>query len=138
MQLQREYELEDKVQSFSFRDITYHRLINRSNSRYEVLINWEDGSITWDPMSVMRCNDPVYLVKYAHDNNLIYNHGWKQLSQYVNHTKKMNHIIKAAKDKQQSNKVKIKFGVKIPCDHKEAMIFDADNGNTKWKDAELL
>ena len=34
--------------------------------------------------------------------------------------------------------VKIKFGVNIPRYHKEAMMFDANNGNTDWKDSELL
>ena len=28
--------------------------------------------------------------------------------------------------------------MKIPCEHKEAMMFGADNGNTKWKGTDLL
>ena len=41
------YELENKGQLFLFRYITYHRIIKGSNSRYEVLVIWEDGSVTW-------------------------------------------------------------------------------------------
>ena len=50
----------------------------------------------------------------------------------------MNRLLKASKAKYQRNKVKINFGVKIPRDHKEAMVFDSDNVNTNWKDSELL
>ena len=39
----------------------------------------------------------------------------------------MNCLLKSTKAKQKSNAAKIKFGVKITCDHKEAMDFDADN-----------
>ena len=47
MQLQHGYELEDKGQLFLFWYITYHRLIKGFNSSYEVLVIWEDGSVTW-------------------------------------------------------------------------------------------
>ena len=50
MQLQRKYELEDKGKFLLLQDITYHCLIKGSNSRYEVMINWEDGYVTWEPL----------------------------------------------------------------------------------------
>ena len=50
----------------------------------------------------------------------------------------MNRLLKAANSKQHWNTVKTKFGMNIPCDHKEAMIFYADNVSTNWKDDELL
>ena len=50
----------------------------------------------------------------------------------------MKLLIKASKSNHISNTVNIKFGVKTPCDHKEAMMFDAENGNTNWEDADLL
>ena len=68
MQLQRESELEYKGQLLSSREIADHRLTKRSNSRYEVLVNWEDGSVTWKPVSVMSSDEPIYLYKYVHDN----------------------------------------------------------------------
>ena len=46
----------------------------------------------------------------------------------------MNRILKAAKANQKNNIAKIKFGVNITCDHKEAMMFDDDNGNTTCTD----
>ena len=138
IQLQREYEIEDKRQFFSFQDIPDHRLIKGYNSSYEVLVNWEYGSVTWEPVLVMRRNDPIYLSKYEHDNHLIYKHGWKQLRLYVKNNKKMNRLLKAAKANWRRNTAKIKFGMKIHRENKEAISFDSDNGNTNWKDAEIL
>ena len=48
----------------------------------------------------MSCNDPIYMAKYTHDNDLIGNPGWKQLRLYVNNTNNMNHLLKAAKSMQ--------------------------------------
>ena len=58
-------------------------------------------------MSVMRQDDPIYFAKYAHDNDLIYKTGWKQLRWYVKKTKKMNRLPNNSKAKQKSNTVKI-------------------------------
>ena len=86
----------------------------------------------------MRCDYTIYLAKYAHNNDLLGNPGWKQLRCYVKKTKNMNRLLKAAKDNQRRNTVKIKFDTKITREHKEAMMFDTNNGNTNWKDAKLL
>ena len=86
----------------------------------------------------MRHDDQIYLSKYSHDNEIIKKPGWKQLRWYVKNTKKMNHLLNTSKAKQRRNTVKIEFGMKIPIDHNKAIIFDADNGNTNCKDAEIL
>ena len=138
MKLQHESEIKDKGQFLSFWDITDHRLIKGSNSSYEVLVNWEHGSVTWETMSLVRRHDPIYLSKYAHGNYLVDKPGWKQLRRYVKNTKKMNRLLKVSKAKQIRNILNIKFGVNIPRDHKEVMMFDDDNGNNNWKDAEIL
>ena len=68
MQLQRESEIKDKVNFFSFWDITDHRTIKGSRYSYEVLGNWEDGHITWETIIVMRRDEPICLEKYAREN----------------------------------------------------------------------
>ena len=113
-QLQQKSELEDKGQFFLFREITYHWINKGTNSSYDVLIIWEDWSVTWEPVSVMRHYYPIYFAKYAHDHDLLDNPGWKQLRRYVNNTKKINRLLKATKAKQIWNTVKIKFNKNIP------------------------
>lgn len=137
-QLWRESELKDKGQFLSLYNITDHRNIKGTNSIYEVIVSWLDGSVTLEPVSMMWCHDPIYLAKYACEHDLIDNTGWKQLPHYVKNTKNMNLLLKASKAKQRSNTVKIKFGMNIPRDHNEVMMFYSNNGNTNWKENELL
>ena len=86
----------------------------------------------------MRQEYPIQFAKYARERDLLKNPVWKQLLRYVKNIKKMKHLLKYAKAKQCQNTVKIKFGMNITRGHKELKIFDADNGNTNWKDADLL
>ena len=50
----------------------------------------------------------------------------------------MNRLLEDANSKQHRNTVKTKFGMKISRDHKEAVIFYADNVSTNWKDDDLI
>ena len=50
----------------------------------------------------------------------------------------MNRILKADKYNKRHNAVKINFGMNITRDHKEAIMFDAKNGKTNCKGAEIL
>ena len=121
-----------------FQDITDNQTTKGGISSYELLVNWEDDNTTWDPLSVMRRNETIYLANYSRDNYLLDKPGWNQLRRYVNNTKEMNHIFKAAKANQPRNTLNIKFGINIPRGQKEAMMFDAENGNTNWRSTELL
>ena len=106
MQPQHESELEDNRQLLLFCDITDHRTIKATNSSYEVMVNWEDSHVTWERVSVIRCDDPIYLAKYARCNDLPDNPVWKQLHCYINNTNKMNHFLKASKAKHLQNIVR--------------------------------
>ena len=64
-QLQRESELKDKGKFFSLWEITDHWNIKVGSSSYEVLVNWENDNANWEPVSVMRRDEPIYLFKYA-------------------------------------------------------------------------
>ena len=85
-----------------------------------------------------RRDGTIYLAKYVRENDLLDTSGWKQLCCYVKNTNNINRLLKSSEGKQHRNTLNIKFGMDIPCDHKESMIFDANNVNTNWKDSELL
>ena len=48
-------------------------------SSYNVLVNWDDGTQTWEPLNVIAKEDPVTLARYTFDNGLLYKPGWKFL-----------------------------------------------------------
>ena len=52
--------------------------------------------------------------------------------------KKLNRMVKQVQLYTLRTATRIKFGIKIPRDHAEAMAFDKANGNSLWADAEKL
>jgi hypothetical protein len=53
----------------------------------------------------------------------------------VKNEKKMNRLIRQSKLKSAKTATRIKFGVKVPRNYKEATAFDEANGNTLWTDS---
>ena len=47
-------------------------------SKYNVLLEWENGEITPEPLSVIATDDPVTCAIYAKDNNLLETDGWRR------------------------------------------------------------
>ena len=45
---------------------------------YNVLVEWETGEKTYEPLSVLTANDPVTCATYFKENDLLHNDGWKR------------------------------------------------------------
>ena len=52
-----------------FEEVLDHR--KGKDSKYEVLIKWETGEETWEPLSCMIKQDPKKMAKYAEDQGLL-------------------------------------------------------------------
>ena len=44
---------------------------NYNSSKYNVLVQWEDSSVTREPLDIFGKDDPVSCVQYAKDSNLL-------------------------------------------------------------------
>jgi hypothetical protein len=44
---------------------------------YNVMIEWENGEVTSEPLSAIAVDDPMMCAIYAKDNNLLELDGWK-------------------------------------------------------------
>ena len=98
---------------------------------WEILLQWKDGSTTWEAMKDVKESYPVQLAEYAHNCNISSAPAFAWWTPYV--IKKRNRIISKIKSKYW---VKThKFGVRIPKSTKEAQDLDTQNGNTLWWDA---
>jgi Reverse transcriptase (RNA-dependent DNA polymerase) len=104
-------------------------------SSYNVLIQWEDGSETFEPLDLIFKDDPVSLADYAESNNLLGIDGWKRLRRLAKNRKKLNRMLNQSKLKAKRHGPIYKFGVQVPRNIKEAYELDKKNGNTKWQDA---
>jgi hypothetical protein len=83
-------ELNNPDMHCAFKAINKHQgPINQSNPRYKgssynVLVHWEDGSETFEPLSIMAKADPLTCALHAKDNDLLDTTGWKSLKRIAN------------------------------------------------------
>jgi hypothetical protein len=104
-------------------------------SRYNVLVEWENGEIMSDSLNIFGKDDPVTCAVYAHERRLLEEEGWKQFKGITKHEKKMLRMVNQSHIKATHNAPRYKFGYRIPCNYDEAMQFDLKNGNTLWREA---
>ena len=74
-------------------------------SLYNVLVTWDDGTQTCEPLNMMAKQDPVTLARYAHDHDLLNKPGWKFLWQTAKRHRFVNVIMNAIKRRGMANQV---------------------------------
>ena len=139
--LSKEYH-DDGDDIWTFSKVLNHRTV--SNGKIEVEILWDNGDVSWEPLAVMRKDDPVTLAGYAKERNLLEQRGWRWAKTLAKREKKfvrMLRIMKASKKKYMKKsfgKTKYKFGVEVPRtgDVRGAMALDKKNGDTLWFEAQ--
>jgi hypothetical protein len=93
----------DTEQLFKFCRIAAHQGPLRSSdkdwkgSSYNVLVEWETGETTYEPLRVIAADDPITCADYAKENNLLDTDGWKQLQQIAKNEHKLKRMINQAK-----------------------------------------
>jgi hypothetical protein len=72
-------------ESCTFKSVTGHQgpMIGKNKdykrSSYNVLVKWEDGSGTYEPLDIIMKDDPITLALYGEYNRLLDTPGWKKL-----------------------------------------------------------
>ena len=126
---------------WKFRRIVSHQGPLRSEhpdykgSMYNVMVEWETGEISSEPLQLIAADDPVTCAIYAKDNGLLELPGWKKFKSIAKRQKKFTRMANQAKLKSYSSSPKYKYGFEVPKNYVHAMALDAKNKNTKWKDA---
>ena len=131
---------EDQV-LWKFRRITGHEgplTADSSRSLYNVMIEWENGEITSEPLSTIASDNPVTCAIYARENNLLELPGWKRFRSIAKRQKKMFRMANQAKLRSYRTTPKYQYGFEVPRDYDHAVRIDKQNGNTKWQDATSL
>ena len=107
-------------------------------SKYNLLVAWEDGTQTYEPLKTIAEDDPVTVAKYAKENNLLNLPGWRRLKHLVRNMHRLERQVKVHKSIANFCQPKYKFGVEIPKSVKHALELDRKSGNTLWQDAIAL
>ncbi|MFA9289401.1 MAG: reverse transcriptase domain-containing protein, partial [Weeksellaceae bacterium] len=132
----------DTEQTYKFRRITAHQGPLHSSdkdykgSAFNVLVEWESGETTYEPLDLIASDDPVTCAEYAKRHNLLDTAGWKRFRRYAKSEKKLSRMINQAKLQSYRREPFWKFGVLVPRTHSQAVEIDMKNGDTKWQDAE--
>ena len=74
---------------FKFRDIISHQGPlestdpNHKGSKYNVMVEWESGEVTYEPLTLISKDDPITCAVYAKKHDLLDTTGWKHLKRYA-------------------------------------------------------
>jgi hypothetical protein len=141
--LQRDTEPEDDIENqyLSFKENIGHQGplspqdASYKGSKYNVLIDWADGEVTYEPLNIIAADDPVSCATYARKNGLINMPGWTRFKRIVDNQDLFENIFNKAKLHTYKPANKYKYGYVVPNTHYEATILDNQNKNNEWKAA---
>ena len=128
----------DKDDFFRIEGIIGHRKEREAGRGHVVLIQWADGTSTWNDLGTTFQDDPITVSLYAQKNGLLDTDGWKDCKRYVKSPKKLARMINQARLKSARTKPVYKYGFQVPRNHAEAVKIDKKFGNTRWVDVEKL
>ena len=132
---------EDPDSLFKFRDIVAHQGPlestdpNHKGSKYNVMVEWESGEITYEPLTLISKDDPITCAVYAKKHDLLDTTGWKQLKRYAKTSKILIRAVKQSRIRQVRASARYQHGFQVPKDYNDGIRLDKENSNTHWQDA---
>ena len=94
---------EDPDSLFKFRDIVAHQGPLESTdpshkgSKYNVMVEWESGEVTYEPLTLISKDDPITCAVYAKKHDLLDTTGWKHLKRYAKTSKRLIRAVKQSR-----------------------------------------
>lgn len=107
-------------------------------SSYNIMLEWETGEATREPLNIIAADDPVASAVHAKQHNLLNTEGWKRFKRIANCQKKLFCMANQAKLRSFRNSPKCMCGCQLPQSWDEAVTLDERNGNAKWQDCTKL
>jgi hypothetical protein len=105
-------------------------------SQYNVQIEWENRETTYEPLAFIGKEDPISCATYAKEHGLLNTPGWKFLKRELNTKETIERTVLATSLKLFRHSPVYMFGVRVPRNHKEAMLLDTENKNELWTKAD--
>ena len=130
---------EEGVERWTFEKILNHQYSKdpKRKGRIDVQVKWQGfEEPTWEPMEVIKKDDPVTLAQYAKSKELLDQAKWKWAYKYVKNDQKMQRMLRQMNlAKKRKVGIKYQFGIRVPRTIKEAYELDKLNNDTAWADA---
>jgi hypothetical protein len=109
---------------------------NSKGSKFNVLIEWEDGDITYEPLDTIAADDPVTCALYAKRNDLLNTPGWKRYKRIARENSEILGKIYKTIQNYHNRPLKFKYGFQVPNNHKDAVMLDNKANNKLWQESE--
>ena len=74
--------------------------LNWKGCKYNVLVDWETGEKTYEPLSVLAADDPVTCAMYAKVNDLLHIDGWKRFRNLAKRDKTLTRVVMQSRIRQ--------------------------------------
>ena len=132
---------EDPDSLFKYRDIVVHQGPLESTdpdhkgSKYNVMVEWESGEVTYEPLTLISKDDPITCAVYAKKHDLLNTTGWKHLKRYAKTSKRLIRAVKQSRIRQVRASARYQHSFQVPKDYNDAIRLDKENSNTHWQDA---
>ena len=132
---------EDPDSLFKFRGIVAHQGPLESTdpdhkgSKYNVMVEWESGEVTYEPLTLISKDDPITCAVYAKKHDLLDTTGWKHLKRYAKTSKRLIRAVKQSRIRQVRASARYQHGFQVPKDYNDAIRLDKENSSTHWQDA---
>ena len=97
---------EDPDPLFKFRDLVAHQGPLESTdpdhkgSKYNVMVEWESGEVTYEPLTLISKDDPITCAVYAKIHDLLDTTGWRHLKRYAKTSKRLIRAVKQSRIRQ--------------------------------------
>ena len=121
---------EDPDSLFKFRDIVAHQGPPESidpdqkGSKYNVMVEWESGEVTYEPLTLISKEDPINCAVYAKKHDLLDTTGWNHPKRHAKISKRLIRAVKQSRIRQVRASARYQHGFQVP-----------ENSNTHWQDA---
>ena len=118
---------EDPDSLFKFRDIVSHQGPLESTdpdhkgSKYNVMVEWESGEVTYEPLTLISKDDPITCAVYAKKHDLLDTTGWKHLKRYAKTSKRLIRAVKQSRIRQVRASARYQHGFQVPKDYNDAI-----------------
>ena len=131
---------EDLDLLFKFKDILAHQGPlestdpNQKGSKYNVMVEWEPGEVTYEPLTLISKKDPINCAVYAKKRDLLDTTGWNHFKRHAKISKRPIRAVKQSRIHQVRASAQYQHGFQVPKDFNDAISLDKENSNTHWQD----
>ena len=131
---------EDLDLLFKFKDILAHQGPlestdpNHKGSKYNVMVEWEPGEVTYEPLTLISKEDPINCAVYAKKHDLLDTTGWNYPKRHAKISKRPIRAVKQSRIHQARASARYQHGFQVPKNFNDAISLDKENSNTHWQD----